>query len=48
MSFKNMNDIQRHRALVPFLEAAECLDGHIVTVAVTKDLGYLSAGAASV
>jgi hypothetical protein len=42
MSFKNMNDVQRRRALIPFLEAAEYLDGHVVVVAVTKQLGQLS------
>ena len=36
MSFKNLNDVQRRRALVPFLEAAEYLNGHVVVVAVTK------------
>src|SRR5262249_27871720 len=44
MSFKNMNDRHRRRALVPFLEAAEFLDGHVVAVAVTKDLERLSTG----
>jgi hypothetical protein len=42
MSFKNLNDRHRRRALVPFLEAAEFLDGHVVAVAVTKDLERLS------
>jgi hypothetical protein len=44
MSFKNLNDRHRRRALVPFLEAAEFLDGHVVAVAVTKDLERLSTG----
>jgi hypothetical protein len=44
MSFKNLNDGHRRRALVPFLEAAEYLDGHVVAVVVTKDLARLSTG----
>jgi hypothetical protein len=42
MSFKNLNDDHRQRALIPFLEATEFLEGHVVAVAVTKDLNYLS------
>jgi hypothetical protein len=42
MSFKGMNDVHRRRALVPFLEAAEYLDGQVVVVAVTKQLGQIS------
>jgi hypothetical protein len=42
MSFKNLNDRHRRRALVPFLEAAESLDGHVVAVAMPKDLERLS------
>jgi hypothetical protein len=42
MSFKKMNDAQRRRALIPFLEAAEYLEGHVVVVAVTKQLGQMS------
>jgi len=42
MSFKNMNDVQRRRALIPFLEAAEYFEGHVVVVAVTKQLGKMS------
>jgi hypothetical protein len=45
MAFKNLNDRQRRRALAPFLEAAECLDGHVVVVAVTKDVERLSTAA---
>lgn len=44
MSFKNLNDIHRRRALVPFLEAAEFLDGHVVGVTVAKELLRLSTG----
>ncbi len=42
MSFKNLNDIYRRRALIPFLEAAESLSGHVVAVAVSKELKQLS------
>jgi hypothetical protein len=42
MSFKNLNDGHRRRALVPFLEAAEFLHGHVVAVAITKELEQLS------
>jgi hypothetical protein len=42
MSFKNLNDSHRRNALVPFLEAAESLEGHVVVVAVTKELAHLS------
>ena len=42
MSFKNMNDYHRRRALTPFLEAAEHLEGHVVVVAVTKQLKRIS------
>jgi hypothetical protein len=45
MSFKNLNDGQRRRALIPFLEAAEYLDGHVVAVVVTKELRRLSTSA---
>lgn len=42
MSFKNLNDNHRRRALIPFLEAAESLEGEVVVVAVTKELSFLS------
>jgi hypothetical protein len=45
MSFKRLNDGQRRRALGPFLEAAEYLDGHVVGVVVSKELDRLSTGA---
>ena len=48
MSFKNMNDVQRRRALIPFLEAAEYLEGHVVVVAVTKQLGQISTSPTSI
>ncbi|MBI4572813.1 MAG: hypothetical protein HY713_05950 [candidate division NC10 bacterium] len=44
MSFKNLNDGHRRRALVPFLEAAEYPDGHVVAVVVSKDLVRSSTG----
>lgn len=47
MSFKNMNDGHRRRALVPFLEATEALDGHVVVVAVTKELTWLTSSPTS-
>ena len=42
MSFKNLNDNCRQKALVPFLEAAEALEGNVVVVAVAKELAFLS------
>jgi hypothetical protein len=42
MSFKNLNDVYRRHALIPFLEAAESLEGHVVAVAVSKELKQLS------
>jgi hypothetical protein len=42
MSFKNLNDRHRRGALVPFLKAAEYLNGHVIAVAVTKELEKLS------
>jgi hypothetical protein len=47
MSFKNMNDIQRRRALTPFFQAAEYLEGHVVVVAVTKQLRHMSSAPTS-
>jgi hypothetical protein len=47
MSFKNMNDVQRRRALIPFLEAAEYIEGHVVVVAVTKQLRQMSSAPTS-
>jgi hypothetical protein len=44
MSFKNMNDGHRRQALIPFLEAAECLEGNVIAVAVSKKLAFLSTG----
>jgi len=42
MSFKNLNDVYRQRALIPFLEAAESIEGRVVTIAVNKNLTQLS------
>lgn len=42
MSFKSLNDTCRRDALIPFLEAAESFTGHVVVVAVTKKLAYLT------
>lgn len=42
MAFKNLNDKHRQRALIPFLEAAEIIEGHVVVVAVTKEMLRLS------
>lgn len=42
MSFKNMNDGLRRQALIPFLEAAEYLEGNVTAVAVSKELAHLS------
>jgi hypothetical protein len=37
MAFKSLGDRYRQRALIPFLEAAETIHGHIVGLIVTKD-----------
>ena len=42
MSFKRLNDGQRWRALVPFLEAADALSGVCAVVIVHKDLERMS------
>ncbi|HEY0758723.1 MAG TPA: hypothetical protein VGD59_05645 [Acidisarcina sp.] len=42
MGFKNLNDSQRRRALIPFLEASEALDGHVVVVAINKNVTHIS------
>lgn len=36
ISFKRMNDANRQKAIVPFLQAADTLSGHLVTIAVDK------------
>ena len=42
MAFKNLNDSQRRRALIPFLEASEAIDGHVLVVAINKNLAHIS------
>jgi hypothetical protein len=42
MAFKGLNDRQRRHALIPFLEASESLDGHVVVVAINKKITHLS------
>jgi hypothetical protein len=42
MSYKRLDDPTRQRALVPFLEAAADLDGHLVAIAVDKKKKWLS------
>ncbi|HEX6441626.1 MAG TPA: hypothetical protein VF007_05515 [Stellaceae bacterium] len=44
MSFKRLGDPQRQQALVPFLEAADTLNGHLIGVLVDKKLKPLSTG----
>jgi hypothetical protein len=45
MAFKSLGDKHRQRALVPFLEAAETIRGHIVALIVTKELTNICRGA---
>jgi hypothetical protein len=42
MSFKNLGDSHRRRALVPFLQSADTINGHLVALVVTKKLSNLS------
>jgi hypothetical protein len=44
MSFKQLNDAQRQRALVPFLDAANSLSGVCAAVVIHKDLERMSTG----
>jgi len=44
LSFKRLADGQRQRALVPFLDAADSLTGHLVVLLVDKRLRGLSTG----
>ncbi len=41
MSYKNLNDVQRREALVPFLEAADRINGICLLMAFDKRLGRL-------
>lgn len=43
MSFKALNDSQRRAAIVPFLKAANCINGWLVTFAISKAGGSLFA-----
>jgi hypothetical protein len=43
MSFKALGDKQRQRALIPFLQAANCFQGHLVGLIVTKELARMAA-----
>lgn len=42
MSYKRLDDPQRQNALVPFLQAAANMDGHLVAIAVDKRKKWLS------
>jgi hypothetical protein len=42
MSFKSLGDKYRQRALVPFLQAADTIYGHIVCLVVTKSFDNMS------
>jgi hypothetical protein len=48
MAFKSLNDSQRRRALIPFLEASEAINGHVVVVAINKKLTHISTHQGSV
>lgn len=41
MSFKGLNDRQRHQALIPFLSSADKIQGLCVTVAISKEIREL-------
>lgn len=42
MAYKRLDDVERQRALVPFLAAAADLDAHLVAIAVDKRKQWLS------
>jgi hypothetical protein len=42
MSFKNLGDSRRQQALVPFLQSADAINGHLVALVVAKKLSNLS------
>jgi hypothetical protein len=44
MSFKRLSDPLRQKALIPFLQAADALNGHLVGVLVHKDVRFLTTG----
>lgn len=41
MSYKQLNDRQRNRALFPFLNAANYIPGLLLTLLIEKEVGYL-------
>jgi hypothetical protein len=42
MSFKALGDKRRRRALIPFLHAADSINGHLVSLIVTKEFSNMS------
>jgi len=44
MSFKRLDDPLRQQALIPFLQAANRLNGHLVCVLVDKKFRYMTSG----
>lgn len=42
MSFKSLGDGYRKQALIPFLQSADTINGHLVALVVTKKLANLS------
>lgn len=42
MAYKRLDDVERQKALVPFLAAAADLDAHLVAIAVDKRKKWLS------
>jgi hypothetical protein len=46
ISFKNLNDTQREKALIPFLEMANHLNGLSFTVAIDNSIGTIFSGPA--
>ena len=42
MAFKSLGDTYRQRALIPFLEAAKTIRGHMVGLIITKELANMS------
>jgi len=48
LSYKTLNDGMRARALGPFLDNAELLSGALITIAVDKDMNWLTTSPATV
>lgn len=44
MSFKQLNDCVRQNALVPYLQAADTLTGHLLVIAIDKRIPWLMCG----